>query len=222
MIWNRDIKQFLFFLFFFLSFLSWNKINLHFGTIWNYFSPSYNSIRYCTALTPKSFSLTLRNFFFYSYDFRMKFGIVLKYFTMKSSFGSQKTFYIFLPTSHIFPSKHIESITSGVSEKMWKDPIYLFPFFFLPFPLFRIVMLRFCGQPDVPFWNLVTGSTVAGWIIHDKINRCKTLLQVVRLQFDAWRTRVLLKNFCPMGKIRESLTIWMKYSVCSAVKRTSN
>lgn len=151
----------------------------------------------------------------------MKFGIVLKYFAMKSSFKSQKIFYIFLPSSHIFPSKLIESITSGVSEELWNDPIYS-PFFFYLSPYVRTVMLRFCGQPDVLFWNLVRGSTMAGWIIHDKINPCKTILQVVRLQFDTWRIGVLLKNFCPMGKICESLTIWVKRSVCSSVKETSN
>jgi len=31
-------------------FLSRNKISLHFGTIWNYSSPSYYSVRCCTAL----------------------------------------------------------------------------------------------------------------------------------------------------------------------------
>lgn len=150
----------------------------------------------------------------------MKFGIVLKCFTMKRSFKSQKIFYIFLPSSCIFPSKLIESVTSAVSEKLWNYPIYSL-FFFLS-PYVRIVMVRFCGQRDVLFRSLVRGSTMAGWIIYDKINPCKTILQVVRLQFESWRTGVLLKNFCPMGKICESLTIWMKHSICFSVKGTSN
>lgn len=60
------------------------------------------------------------------------------------------------------------------------------------------------GQPDVQFQNLMKSTAVTGWMRHDKINLCKTILDVVRPQF---RTGVLLNNFCLMGKICKILTV---------------
>lgn len=64
-------------------------------------------------------------------------------------------------------------------------------------------MPRLSGQPDVQFQNLMEGTSVTGWMRHDKINPCKTILGVVRPQFRIG----VLKNFYPVGKICKSIRV---------------
>lgn len=90
-----------------------------------------------------------------------------------------------------------------MSQKQCEIMLFIL-FISSPFPFYiKVIMPRLSGQPDVQFQNLMKGIAVTGWMRHDKINQCKTILDVVRPQF---RTGVL-KNFCPVGKICKSPTI---------------